>query len=158
MTRSGFGAWRWGNEARLPGAAARVTGGLFLPVLTVMSAVWFAAMLFALCVVWSAYEPGGIAAWGGLGDGFWWSPELPRWIALVAILAVYALLAMPIGAGRRASLYYANGGRLHGWADVWSGLLWLALVAVMLWAAWHALPGVQDLLRGIVSGTRTVFV
>ena len=76
---------------------------------------------------------------------------------MVAILAIYALLAIPIGAGRRASLYYANGGRLHGWADAWSGLLWLALVAVMLLGGWYALPGVQDLLR-IFSCTRTVFV
>jgi hypothetical protein len=94
-----------------------------------------------------------IIVWHAVGDpGFIWQYDhqqlhLPRWIALIAVLAIYALLALPIGAGRKTALYYANGGRAHGWADAWSGLLWIALVAVVLIAAWTALPQLQEFLR-----------
>jgi hypothetical protein len=54
---------------------------------------------------------------------------------------------LPIGAARKTAQYYANGGRAHGWADAWSGLLWIALVAVVLIAAWAALPQLQEFLR-----------
>jgi hypothetical protein len=85
--------------------------------------------------------------------GFFWSHEhwdagnVPLWVPLVAVLVVYALLALPIGAGRRAAVYYANGGRHYGWAAAWSGLLWIALVALMVAAAWAVIPQLQDLLR-----------
>jgi hypothetical protein len=79
--------------------------------------------------------------------GYGFLSQLPRWIPLLVVIAVYALLALPIGAGRRTALYYANGGRRHGWADAWSGLLWIALVAVALVTAWSLLPQLQGLLR-----------
>jgi phage shock protein PspC (stress-responsive transcriptional regulator) len=129
-----------------PGYAARVTGGVLLPLLTVLSATWFAAMGIAAFVVWNGWHPFAAGAWGHtawLGHG-----DVPRWLAMAAIVAVYALLAIPIAAGRRAALYYANGGRHHGWADGWSGVLWIALVAVLLLAAWSALPLLQELLPG----------
>ncbi len=116
-----------------------------LPVFTLLSAGWFALMAVAAVVIWHTYGP----------HGFHWAPghaylgHLPRWIPLVAVLAIYALLALPIGAGRRAAMYYANGGRSHGWADAWSGLLWVALVALLLVAAWAALPQLQALLRDV---------
>jgi hypothetical protein len=103
-------------------------------------------MGIAAFVVWNGWHPFAVGAWGHapwLGHG-----DVPRWLAIAAIVAVYALLAIPIAAGRRAALYYANGGRHHGWADGWSGILWIALVAVLLLAAWSALPLLQDLLPG----------
>ncbi len=127
-----------------PGPAARVAGGVMLPVFTALSAGWFALMAVAAIMVWHT-----------LGEpGFNWQYDhqhvhLPRWIALVAVLAIYALLALPIGAGRKTALYYANGGRAHGWADAWSGLLWIALVVVVLIAGWAALPQLQEFLREI---------
>jgi phage shock protein PspC (stress-responsive transcriptional regulator) len=128
-----------------PGYAARVTGGVLLPLLTVLSAAWFAAMAVAAFVVWQSWPYVGLDAWppGSWAHGH---ADFPRWVALVIIFVVYALFAMPIGAARRASLYYANGGRLHGWADAWSGLLWLALVAVLALAAWYLVPQLQELL------------
>jgi phage shock protein PspC (stress-responsive transcriptional regulator) len=130
-------------QPHAPGPAARVAGGVMLPVFTVLSAGWFVLMAVAAVAVWQSYGPHDLH----------WSPghgqltHLPRWLPLVAVIAIYALLALPIGAGRRAALYYANGGRPHGWADAWSGLLWVALVAVLLVAAWAALPQLQELLR-----------
>jgi phage shock protein PspC (stress-responsive transcriptional regulator) len=141
-----------------PGYAARVTGGILLPVLTVLSAVWFATMLV-----------GGIAFWHmhmTFGDGQWphghhgWASGPPHWVAIVALIAIWALIAMPLGAGRRAALYYANGGRPHGWADAWAGLLWFAMVCALIYFAWQFLPGAQDALRNLlnVTGLNTTLV
>ena len=74
---------------------------------------------------------------------------------MAAVVAVYALFAIPLGAGRRAARWYANGGRLHGWADAWSGLLWIAIVAVLLLVAMYQLPQLQWLLRGITHSQFT---
>jgi phage shock protein PspC (stress-responsive transcriptional regulator) len=138
-----------------PGYAARVTGGVLLPLLTVLSAVWFAAMAIVVYSVWWGYRHAGFGAWPpGMFHGH---TDIPFWLAMVAVIAVYALVAIPIGAGRRASLYYANGGRLHGWADAWSGLLWLAIVAVILLCALYQLPQLQDLLRYITGNSHSVF-
>jgi hypothetical protein len=135
-----------------------VTGGILLPVLTVLSAVWFATMLV-----------GGIAFWHmhmTFGDGQWphghhgWASGPPHWVAIVALIAIWALIAMPLGAGRRAALYYANGGRPHGWADAWAGLLWFAMVCALIYFAWQFLPGAQDALRNLlnVTGLNTTLV
>jgi phage shock protein PspC (stress-responsive transcriptional regulator) len=149
-------AW-WSNQPAPqppPGYAARLTGGVLLPVLTVLSAVWFAAMAIAALVVWLGWHHVAMDYWP---PGPWqYHADFPRWIALAAIIAAYALLAIPIGAGRRAAMYYANGGRRHGWADAWSGLLWIMLVAVLVLVAWHELPQLDDLLRGHAHGSRTV--
>lgn len=137
-----------GAPAHAPGPAARVAGGVMLPLFTLLSAGWFALMAVAVVVVWHTFGPYG-------PHGFHWAPgpgylgHLPRWIPLIAVIAVYALLALPIGAGRRAAMYYANGGRPHGWADAWSGLLWVALVALLAVAAWAILPQLQELFRDV---------
>jgi phage shock protein PspC (stress-responsive transcriptional regulator) len=139
-----------------PGYTARVTGGVMLPVLTVLSAVWFAAMAIAGYSVWWAYRFGGLDAWPP--GAFRMHGDIPFWVAMAAVIAVYALIAIPIGAGRRAARWYANGGRLHGWADAWSGLLWLAIVAVLLLVAMYQLPQLQWLLRGITGTHVSVMI
>ena len=132
-----------------PGYAARVTGGVLLPVLTVLSAVWFSAMAIAAYSVWWAYRYGGLDAWPP--GVFQMDRDIPFWVAMAAVIAIYALIAIPLAAGRRTSRWYANGGRVHGWADAWSGLLWLAIVAVLLLVAMYQLPQLQWLLRGITG-------
>jgi phage shock protein PspC (stress-responsive transcriptional regulator) len=130
-----------------PGPAARVAGGVMLPVFTVLSAGWFAVMLVAAFLAWQLWNQPALH----------WPPasmhlaQLPHWLPLVAVVAVYALFALPIGAGRRAAAYYANGGSHRGWADAWSGLLWFALVALVLVAAWNALPQLQALLHDVLD-------
>lgn len=132
---------------RQPGPAARVAGGAMVPVFTALSAGWFAFMAVAAIMVWSSLGQPGFDWPHGHGN----LAHLPRWIPLVAAIAIYGLLALPIGAGRRAALYYANGGRAHGWADAWSGLLWIALVAALLVGAWATLPQLQDLMRHVIG-------
>jgi phage shock protein PspC (stress-responsive transcriptional regulator) len=141
-----------------PGYAARVTGGLLLPVFTVLSAVWFTAMLIAMIAVWNMHGVFGLDPWPQGPQG--WADGPPRWMAIVAVAAVWMLVAIPIGAGRRASLFYANGGRSHGWADALSGLLWFVLVWGMIFFAWQFLPGVQETVRGLLAWSRldTTFI
>jgi hypothetical protein len=128
-----------------PGYAARVAGGVFLPVFTVISATLFAVVAVALAVTWWAPE---ITVFGiSPHDSWFMSTGVPRWVAMVAILIAYAIVALPNAAARRATLYYANGGRAHGWANAWSGLLWIGLVLVLLAIAWAYLPQLHFLLQ-----------
>lgn len=137
-----------------PGYAARVTGGVLLPVLTVLSAVWFAAFAIIMYSLWWTFEHGGVGAWPpGMFHG---DPDIPRWVAFAAVVAVYAFLAIPISAGRRAALHYASGGSLHGWAHAWAGMLWVAVVAVLLLVAMYQLPQLQDLWQSITGAPHTV--
>jgi phage shock protein PspC (stress-responsive transcriptional regulator) len=138
-----------------PGYAARVTGSVLVPVLTVMSAVWFAVFAIIMYSIWWAHRHGGVGTWPpGVFHG---DPDIPRWVAYAAVVAVYAILAIPIGAGRRAALYYANGGRMHGWAHAWAGMLWFAIVAVLFLIAMYQLPQLQDLWRSITGAPHPVF-
>lgn len=141
-----------------PGYAARVTGGLLLPVFTVLSAVWFTAMLIAMIAVWNMHGVFGFDAWPHGLHG--WTNGPPRWAAIFVVAAVWMLIAIPLGAGRRASLFYANGGRSHGWADALSGLLWFVLVWAMIIFAWQFLPGVQEAVRDLLAWSRldTTFI
>jgi phage shock protein PspC (stress-responsive transcriptional regulator) len=137
-----------------PGAAARVAGGVMLPLFTVVSAVWFAAMAVAAIIAWHLHlQPG--AYWL---HGHEHLAHLPRWIPLIAVIAIYALIALPISAARRAALYYANGGHSHGWADAWSGLLWIALVAVLLVVAWQVMPQLQEILHDVFDWPMTAHI
>jgi phage shock protein PspC (stress-responsive transcriptional regulator) len=128
---------------RPPGPASRVAGNLMLPVFTVLSAAWFVVVAVAAFMVWHSYQHTGFF-WP---HQHWYAGNVPLWVPLVTVLVVYALLALPIGAGRRAAVYYANGGRHYGWAAAWSGLLWIALVVLLLAAAWTVIPQLQDMLR-----------
>lgn len=131
-----------GVPPRAPGPAARVAGNLMLPVFTALSAVWFVAMAVAAFMVWHSFRSTGL-----LWQYGHWQADLPVWVPMVAVLVLYLLLALPIAAGRRAAVYYANGGRHYGWAAAWSGLLWVALVALLLAVAWTAMPQLQEMLR-----------
>jgi phage shock protein PspC (stress-responsive transcriptional regulator) len=149
-----FTAHPAGVPPRAPGPAARVAGSVMLPVFTVISAGWFVAMALAAFVVWQGFQFTGFT-WP---HDHWNATNLPRWIPLIAVIAVYLLLALPISAGRRTALFYANGGRAHGWASAWSGVLWIALVATLLAMAWALLPQLHDLLRNIFGWPPAVTV
>ncbi|MEY2855115.1 MAG: hypothetical protein RL030_2247 [Pseudomonadota bacterium] len=130
-----------------PGYVARITGGLLLPVLTVLSAAWFVAMAITLLAVWGGYVHPELGAWSAQA----WDPQLPRWVAIALVFVLFALVGMPLAAGRRAAIYYANGGRAHGWAHAWSGLLWVALVGAAFLFAWQYVPNLQELIRGLLQ-------
>ncbi len=131
-----------------PGYAARITGGVLLPVLTVLSAAWFVTMTIALLAVWGGHiYPELVGPW----SAFSWEPWVPRWAAIALVLVIFALVGMPLAAGRRAAIYYANGGSAHGWAHAWSGLLWIALVGAAFLFAWQVVPDLPEVIRGLLQ-------
>jgi phage shock protein PspC (stress-responsive transcriptional regulator) len=145
--RRHYWAVQEGDHASRPGYFARITGGLLLPVMTVLSAAWFVAMAITLLAVWGGYVHPELGPWSGQA----WDPQLPRWVAIALVFVVFALIGMPLAAGRRAAAYYANGGRAHGWADAWSGLLWVAIVVAAFLVAWQYVPNLQELIRGLLQ-------
>ena len=134
------------REAR-PGYVARITGGVLLPVLTILSAAWFVAMAVVLLAVWGGYVYPDLGLWSAQD----FNPQLPLWAAIGLVLVVFALVGMPLSAGRRAAIYYANGGHTHGWAAAWSALLWIALVVAAFLVAWQFVPNLPELIRGLLQ-------
>ncbi len=129
-------------EQPQPGYGARVAAGIVLPLVSVVSAVLTVASIFAGV---SLLTTGGILGW---------SPPLdvPPWAALLAVVAVYALLAAPLRAVRHAT-YEALGPR-RGWFVFWDGVLWLALVILAWGIAAHYLPGVSDFFQHLFHDWR----
>jgi hypothetical protein len=119
-----------------------------LPVLTILSAAWFVAMAVVLLAVWGGYVYPDLGLWSAQD----WNPQLPLWAAIGLVLVVFALVGMPLSAGRRAAIYYANGGRSHGWAAAWSALLWIALVVAAFLVAWQYAE-TAELIRDCCSPT-----
>ena len=78
------------------------------------------------------------------GEILGWSLPLdvPAWVTILALVAVYAMVTVPLRAVRNAS-YEALGPR-RGWFVFWDGVLWLALVILGGWIAAHYVPGVGD--------------
>jgi phage shock protein PspC (stress-responsive transcriptional regulator) len=139
-----------------PSYLARITAGLFLPVITIFSAAWFTACAVAFIATAWALQLG---VWSFPDGSLQLPSQIPHWLVLVAIVIVYALLAIPIAASRRGALYYINGGRSHGWADTWSGLLWILLVGAAMWALYITVPWAQELMRQLLrTDTLTVLV
>lgn len=115
-----------------PGYGAQVLAGVALPMLSIVSAALFVALLAALLLLTDDRSIVG------------WVPEMlgPRWILPVLLLIAYFIIALPLGAARSASRRYANGGGYFGWASVADGLLWLAAAAALAWGVYEFVPGV----------------
>jgi phage shock protein PspC (stress-responsive transcriptional regulator) len=129
-----------------PGYGARVAAGLLLPLIGVISAVVTVAFLIALVSLLTA---GGIVDWQ-------LPPDVPPWVAIVALVAGYALIAAPLRAVRYAS-YEALGPR-RGWFVFWDGVRWLALVVLAWWLAATYVPGVGDFIQDLFHDWRGVRV
>ena len=129
-----------------PGYGARVAAGLLLPLIGAISAAITVAFLIALV---------SLLTTGGILDRDL-PRDLPPWIAIVALVAAYALVAAPLRAVRYAS-YEALGPR-RGWFVFWDGVLWLALVVLAWWLAATYVPGVSDFFQELFHHWRDVRV
>jgi phage shock protein PspC (stress-responsive transcriptional regulator) len=127
-----------------PGYGAQVAAGIVLPLIGVISAVLTVACLFAVI---SLFTTGEILGWS-LPVG------VPAWAAILALIAVYAMITVPLRAVRYAS-YEALGPR-RGWFVFWDGVLWLALVILAWWAAAHYVPGVSDFFQHLFHDWRDI--
>lgn len=128
-----------------PSPIARLIGAVLLPLFAILSAGLFVAIALALALVVTG---GGAPSWGLASSG------LPTWLPVLVLLLAYAVVALPLGAGHRMALYYANGGSRFGWADMWSGVIWLATAALLLWALHQALPEVRELIDQLLLQLR----
>jgi phage shock protein PspC (stress-responsive transcriptional regulator) len=126
------------------GYGARVAAGIVLPLIGVISAVLTVAFLVALA---SLLTTGGVLGW---------SPplDLPVWAAILALVAAYAMVTLPLRAVRYAS--YDSLGPRRGWFVFWDGVLWLALVILAWWAAASYVPGVSDFIQHLFHDWRDV--
>jgi phage shock protein PspC (stress-responsive transcriptional regulator) len=129
-------------ERPQPGYGAQVAAGIALPLIGVISAAMTVACLVVLASL--------LATGGVLG----WSPpvEVPTWAAILALVAAYAIVTVPLRAVRYAS-YEALGPR-RGWFVFWDGVLWLALVVLAWWFAARYVPGVDDFFRHLFHDWR----
>ncbi len=142
-------ARRWRSQFRQrmtdamppPSTAARLVGTVLLPFFAIVSAALFVAVALALALVVTDFN---LQSWGVP------ALNLPTWVQALVLLLAYAVIALPVGAGRRMALYYANGGSRFGWADMWSGVIWLASAALLLWALTLALPELRQLLEQLM--------
>jgi phage shock protein PspC (stress-responsive transcriptional regulator) len=121
-----------------PSLGARVVGALLLPFFAIVSAALFVAVGSALALLVTGTA---VQHWGWSLDG------MPLWLPVLALLLAYGLIALPVGAGRRMALHYANGGQRYGWADMWSGIIWLGTVALLLWGLHEAVPELRQLFE-----------
>jgi hypothetical protein len=123
-----------------PPYAARVVTGLLGAiasiVLTVLTIAWIIALV-------SLVFTGAILGWV-------LPLALPFWVAVILLILVFQLVALPLKAIRRAAYHYDY--RYHApWLGAWDGLMTLAVLVLVLWFAYHHLGGFHefvDQLRG----------
>ena len=127
-----------------PGYGARVAAGIVLPLISVISALLTVACVDVLV---SLMTTGEILGWSLPLD-------VPPWAAVVAVVAVYAMVTLPLRAVRYASYEALGPGR--GWFVFWDGVLWLALVVLAWWFAANYVPGVSDFFRDLFHDWRDV--
>jgi phage shock protein PspC (stress-responsive transcriptional regulator) len=132
--------WRAGRYGPPPAApaprapyAAHVVTGLLAAiasvVLVVLTVGWVVALL-------SLIFTGAILGWV--------LPfALPFWLVIVLLVLVFQLVALPLRAIRRAAYHYDY--RYHApWVGAWDGMMTLAVLALVLWYAYHHVGGFHD--------------
>jgi len=120
------------------GYAGQVVAGVLLPLLGIVGAVLGVAFVLA---VLSLLFTGGILGWFA-------PPDVPRWTAIVALALLYGLIMWPLHAARRGA-YYAATGDHDRWFAASSGTFSLIWMILILWLAYHYLPGVREFLHSL---------
>jgi phage shock protein PspC (stress-responsive transcriptional regulator) len=137
-------SYRWGHNmqrhaqdwASRTGYAGRVFAGVTIPLLAVVSAVLFITWLVALV---SLATTGAIFGWTVVGS-------IPLWVAVLALIVVYNVIASPIRHARRAA-YFATGGYNYPWFAAWDGVLWIGFLVLCGWLAYRYVPGAHEFLQ-----------
>lgn len=126
------------------GYGARVAAGIALPLIGVISA---ALTVAALVVLLSLVATGEILGWPLPVD-------VPAWVAILALVAAWVIIAAPLRAVRYAS-YQAFGPR-RGWFVFWDGVLWIVLVVIAWYFAARYVPGVADFMQHLAHNWRDI--
>jgi phage shock protein PspC (stress-responsive transcriptional regulator) len=122
----------WTPPPRPPmGYAAHVGLGLLMPLFVLVSVVGLLALAF---VVVSLVNTHAVLGWT-------LPPDIPVWAALLGAFVLYLMVMAPFHAARHAAR------QTYGWYAAWDGLLWLAVIGVMIWIASTHGPEIRDVLR-----------
>jgi|HubBroStandDraft_2_1064218.scaffolds.fasta_scaffold41070_2 phage shock protein PspC (stress-responsive transcriptional regulator) len=116
--------------------------GIALPLLSVLHG---AVAILCLCALISLLATGAMF-------GLLLPASVPMWIAVIVMLFVYKICTWPLKAARRAC-YYGYGRPRWAWSFVFllDAVIWLAVVAALLWLGSHYLPQVREAVRNIPS-------
>ncbi|HET9863669.1 MAG TPA: PspC domain-containing protein [Steroidobacteraceae bacterium] len=116
--------------------SARAIGGIFVPIAALLGALVFVAFILAL---FSLVTQHAIFGWS-LPFG------MPLWVAIVALILVYAVVSTSLRmirhGGQQAAGYHPGWGALHG-------VLWIGFVALLFWVAYTYFPGVRELIDSL---------
>ncbi len=82
--------------------------------------------------------------------------NLPVWLAVLLVLFVYGMVSWPLKAARRAFYHGAFSGPPWTWSAALAidWVIWLAVVALVLWLAFQHLPTLQDALHNVPDVAR----
>jgi phage shock protein PspC (stress-responsive transcriptional regulator) len=78
--------------------------------------------------------------------------NVPVWVAALLLVMAYGILACPLKAARHAC-YRGLGQSRWAWSFVFllDAVVWLAVVTVLLWLAFHYFPELREAVRSIPS-------
>jgi phage shock protein PspC (stress-responsive transcriptional regulator) len=129
--------------------AAYILGGLFLPIVALLNAVLFLALILAILSLVTTHAVLGWAL----------PPHIPLWVAIVLAVVIYHVVASPLHYARHGGYYGPFG---HGWLALWGVMVWTALVVACVWIALLHWPEVQHFfehlsaaLQGLGLGPQT---
>jgi phage shock protein PspC (stress-responsive transcriptional regulator) len=133
--------WRstmWNPTAPPPPYAGPVWPGTMGPLYGILCFAWFVLLAFAIV---SLFHRGVVFGWP-------FFPSLPRWIRFFVLIALFQLLVMPLRIAHRAT-YYSWHHTYDGWYAMWHGIVWLGMMMVFVWLAYHYIPEVHDFIRDL---------
>jgi phage shock protein PspC (stress-responsive transcriptional regulator) len=125
---------RWQTQwASHPGA------GLALPIVSLLHGaiviLWISALvsLLATGAVFGVALPAGV----------------PVWIAVIVLMIAFGMLAWPLKAARKAFYYWSAPSAPFALFCLIDAVIWVAVVAALLWLAAHYLPHAREALHNI---------
>ncbi len=116
--------------------------GFTLPFLSLLQG---AATVLWICAIISLLATGAVF-------GLALPANVPVWVAALLLLIAYGILVGPLKFARRAC-YYSLGRPHWAWslAFLLDAVVWLAVVAALLWLAFHYLPELRDAVHTLPS-------
>lgn len=116
--------------------------GFALPLLSLLHG---AATVLWICALISLLSTGAVF-------GLALPANVPVWVAALLLFIAYGILACPLKIARRAC-YRGLGRPRWAWSFVFllDAVVWLAVVAALLWLAVHYFPELREALRSIPS-------
>jgi hypothetical protein len=116
--------------------------GVALPLLSMLHG---AATILWICVLITLLATGTVF-------GLALPANVPVWVAALVLFLAYGILVSPLKAARRAC-YWGFGRPRWVWSFVilLDAVVWLAVVAALLWLAVHYFPELREAVRSIPS-------